>query len=334
MKKSYDVVIIGASISGMEAAKELSKTDLSVLVVEREKEIGNKACAHGITGSDVALLPQKLINYPLQKLLVNYKDRIVSFPRRGAIISSIDRKKYLNYRYDELNESNNIDFLLGVSPKVSSNDEISIGDETIKFKYLIGADGSNSIVRKYLKIDSKKIGVGIHYMVPKKFEKFEIFFDDKLFGTGYAWIFPNENFTSIGCGGEPKVLSAKKLQENFCSWLKEKKIDVTDAKFQGCPMNCDYRGYRFGNIFLVGDAAGLISGLTGKGMHAGIVSARQAVSEIMGKHWKRNLVEEWLEKKKKQELFMPFLRNTFWRKVLFKVMIRFLDHLKYKPREV
>jgi len=334
MKDYYDVIIVGASISGMEAASELSKTNLSVLVVEREKEIGNKACAHGITGSDLSLLPKELINSDLQKLTIHYKDKEVEFPKRGAIISSIDRKKYLNHKFDELKKAENIDFMLGSSARVLSSSEVQVGDLTLKTKYIIGADGSNSLVRKYLSLGSKRMGAGIHYMVPRKFDKFEIFFDDKLFGTGYAWIFPNENFTSVGCGGEIDVMPAKKLQDNFALWLKREEIDVSDSVFQGCGMNCDYQGYKFGNIFLVGDAAGLISSLTGKGMNPGIVSARQVVNEITGKKLKRNLVKESLKKKRKQELFMPFLRNAFWRSILFTVMIRLLNHLKYKPKEV
>lgn len=333
MKDFYDVIVIGASISGMEAVSELSKSDLSVLVIEREKEIGNKACAHGVTGSDISLLPPELINFPLQKLIIHYKNRDVVFPKQGAIISSINRKKYLNLRYSELQKCKNIDFSLGVSAKIISKSEVQVDEKNIECNYIIGADGSNSVVRKYLNIGSKLVGIGIHYMVPKKFDKFELFFDDKLFGTGYAWIFPNDDFTSIGCGGEIDVMSAKELQDNFTLWLKREGIDVSDSVFQGCGMNCDYKGYQFGNIYLIGDAAGLISSLTGKGMHPGIISARQVVNEITGKKLKRNLVTESLKKKRKQELFMPLLRSVFWRSVLFTVMIRFLNHLKYKPKE-
>ena len=37
-------------------------------------------------------------------------------------------------------------------------------------------------------------------------------------------------------------------------------------------INFDYRGWRFGKVFLAGDAAGLASGLTGEGIYAAVLS--------------------------------------------------------------
>ena len=47
---------------------------------------------------------------------------------------------------------------------------------------------------------------------------------------------------------------------------------LSEHKGQAEFINFDYRGYHFNNIFLVGDAAGLASGLTGEGIYPAIVS--------------------------------------------------------------
>jgi flavin-dependent dehydrogenase len=46
---TYDVVIIGAGPAGLNCAKKLSEADKTVLLVEKNTEIGPKVCAGGIT---------------------------------------------------------------------------------------------------------------------------------------------------------------------------------------------------------------------------------------------------------------------------------------------
>jgi flavin-dependent dehydrogenase len=46
-------------------------------------------------------------------------------------------------------------------------------------------------------------------------------------------------------------------------------------------INFDYRGFQFNNIWLVGDAAGLASGLTGEGIHPAIVSGEAVARRII-----------------------------------------------------
>lgn len=61
--------------------------------------------------------------------------------------------------------------------------------EVVEFDYLIGADGSNSIVRKYLGLSTDKIDLAIQYLLPNSnLTNFEIIFDSKYFGPWYAYI--------------------------------------------------------------------------------------------------------------------------------------------------
>jgi digeranylgeranylglycerophospholipid reductase len=84
-------------------------------------------------------------------------------------------------------------------------------NEVFKSKYIIGADGPNSITRK--KFFQEKINFipAIEYVV--KLEKeiqtnvIKIFFDNEKYIDGYAWIFPkSKNMANIGLGGKGNLI--------------------------------------------------------------------------------------------------------------------------------
>jgi geranylgeranyl reductase len=108
-----------------------------------------------------------------------------------------------------------------------------------------------------------------------------VFYDSLLFRSWYAWIFPHGKYVSIGCGCELGLTTGHKLRTNFNKWLKKNKIDVTNGEFRGFYVNPDHQGYRYGNIFLAGDAAGLASGLTGEGIYQALVSGDEVAELIL-----------------------------------------------------
>ena len=50
----------------------------------------------------------------------------------------------------------------------------------------------------------------------------------------------------------------------------------------------DYQGHQFGNIFLIGDAAGLASGLTGEGILPAIISGEEIAKLIINPGYASN----------------------------------------------
>lgn len=332
MGESFDVVIVGGSIAGVECAKNLAGSGLRILLLEKEKEIGKKVCAAGVTRQDLKYIDRKFLNFPLKKLAINYKNKRIFFPKESGIISSINREVFLNFRWTYLKKQKNLTLHNGVSvEKIISNHLLLTSDlRKIKFKYLVGADGANSLVRKYLNLSSEKLGFAIQYNFPKKYFNFEIFLDDKIFGDGYGWIFPNNSFTAIGCGCSPGTLSPSQLKTNFSFWLKKQKIDISGLSLQGGIFNADYKQYRLGNIFLAGDAAGLTCGITGKGMFAAFSSAKQVAIEILGKKSPENLIDSWVKQKNYLEKFQKYLKNPLTRKTVYRMGMKFCKNKKFE----
>ncbi|MCL5090847.1 MAG: FAD-dependent monooxygenase, partial [Patescibacteria group bacterium] len=230
-----------------------------------------------------------------------------------------EREKVIKDKIKSLKKAPNITLVLetAVTKIVSKHSLILSNQEKIEFQFLVGADGSNSIVRKYLNLPIQKFGLAMHYLLLQKFPNFEVHFDNQLFGSGYLWIFPHQNYTSLGCGSDSKNITGQELKNNLELWLKQKKINFSQTKFEAAVINYDFRGYHFDNLFLTGDAAGLTSGLTGKGIYSAFLSGKQVAKEILGQDTSPNLIEIWLKKKDQQEKYLFFLKNPFLRKIVF-----------------
>jgi len=303
------VIIIGASFAGLSCAKTLGGSDFDVLVLEKNQQIGNKVCASGVTKQDLNFISQSEMLFPLEPAFLNDGKRREQMPWGRGMISAIERPKILQKWADEIiAKYKNIEIRFNSTVKSISDDGVILADgEKIAFDFLVGADGFLSVVRRHLGLRTDKYMIAAQYLIPDfKADKFELFSDPELFGNGYAWIFPNKEFTSVGAGVDSGSKQKDKLKENLNIWLQKHSIDVSKGKFEGFLINYDYRGYKFGNVFLAGDAAGLTNGLTGKGIYCSNLSGVLIGQEILGvaDDKIKAMYEDWLKEKAEDEAWI------------------------------
>jgi flavin-dependent dehydrogenase len=167
--------------------------------------------------------------------------------------------------------------------------ELIIKDkERIKYEYLIGADGDESVVSKSLGTRSDTLTRGAEI----KFDGYEgnaleVFLNYEKLGWGYMWILPYDHGSaSLGAGTASKYPSSKRLVENAKEiMLKEKGVDLSKHKPSFRNLKATYGGFRHGNIFLVGDAATFISALWGEGIYPALKSGEIAAKAIINKDY-------------------------------------------------
>lgn len=280
-------LIIGAGPGGLSCATTLATQGVNTLVLERKEIIGPKVCAGGITWSGLISrvpatlaeksFPQQHIYTPLQR---------VSIEEKTPIIATVNRKKLGQYMAEQAvaagaNLRTNVIVRSIAENTVTVEDRASGKNEKISFTCLVGADGSSSLVRRHLGLKSTQLGIGINYQIPGNLPKMEWHLNNRLFGNGYAWVFPHSDTVSIGAYADQKIMSPAKLKANLITWAAGKGFTLKDKKARAEYINYDFRGWNFGNTFLVGDAAGLASGLTGEGIYPAIVSGEQVGQTIL-----------------------------------------------------
>ncbi len=309
----YSAVIVGAGPGGLACAKKLAKHGVSVIVIERKPEIGSKVCAGGITWSGlIGLVPRELIerSFPQQHIKTRFQRIRISSPT--PIIATVNRKKlgqcmaneaesagasFLTSSYLQSIEKNTVKVLNKTTGKV----------RTFSFDYLIGADGSQSVVRKYLKVPSEKAGIGINFQISQIRKNMEWHLNTTYFLNGYGWIFPHGDTTSIGAYVDKEVMPARLLKENLLKWGADHGINLQSEKCAAELINYDYQGWDFGNIFLVGDAAGFASALTGEGIYPAIVSGETVAEKILNPHCDLSRLNRMI---KKQKTFRRLVKLT------------------------
>ncbi len=279
------MIIVGGGPAGLECARELSASSLGVLLLEKQEGFGDKLCAGGLTLKDMAVLPlpDHVIEQKILRASLHTKRRSAGTITQEPYLFMVNRKELGTYQRS---------LLEGTTVQVKTNSQVTeIRDhqvvlkngETYGYRYLVGADGYSSVVRRQLGLKVKRRLVGFQYTIPveKEHDEVEIHLDVRRFSLWYAWIFPHGDTIAVGCCCDPQKVDVQKFRDGFHHWLKDKKIEPGDARLESYPIPYDYRGLKFGDIFLAGDAAGIASGFTGEGIYQSLVSGQEVARMIL-----------------------------------------------------
>ena len=287
--KKHHTIIIGAGPGGLACAEVLARHGKDVLLLEKKTHIGPKVCAGGITASGIlAEVPETLIerSFHSQRIRSPLQDLRISHAKGTPILSTINRTQLGQWMLTRAQGAGARVRPTSFVKKIAANHVVLNSGEPLGFDFLVGADGSNSMVRRHLGIPAIKIGIGVQYHVPKAMAEMEWHLDAKRFGNGYAWIFPHRQITSVGAYCDRRTLSARELKNRLHDWTAEQGIELTGVKPEAFPINFDFKGWHFDRTFLVGDAAGLASGLTGEGIYPAVLSGKTVAMTIINDQYR------------------------------------------------
>jgi len=283
--EKFDLVIIGGSLSGNYLANLLSKTKLSIAVIEEHNDIGLPFQCAGIISQKLS----QLIEIP-NNIILNRVDtaKIVS-PSGKFVKLRGDEKPYIidrialdRYFYEKAKEHVNVTYILGEKfksfeyIKIEKQKRVLINTSKRKLvaKMLIGSDGPLSLVAKSFGIENKLI-YAIQIRIKGNFKQNEasMFFNPKwkeLFG----WIVPegSNNIYRIG------LASVKNIKKNFEIFLKKLEIKLSEKIDQqgGIIPYGIMNKSAFDNVLLLGDSAGQVKATTGGGIIMLLISGKFA----------------------------------------------------------
>jgi flavin-dependent dehydrogenase len=170
----------------------------------------------------------------------------------------------------------------------SEHVELDTSKGTIRARFVIAADGANSVIaRKTNRPELRDVVPALEAEVTVSAELMRPLMDTARFDfgfvpAGYAWVFPKRDHLSIG------VLTTRKGAANLPEYYRR----YVDHLGLGEPLKEERHGYiipcspRAGlfdlrRILFVGDAAGLADPVTAEGITAGILSGQLAAAAIL-----------------------------------------------------
>lgn len=316
MEAKYDVIIAGAGPAGLSCAAGLKESGLSVLLIDKNKRIGAKACAGGITQMACEYeLPDGLYrSFSRQKVYINgfaFKFRLMNS------LKTISRTDLAIHQLKCIEESKHVE-LCHPCRLISIGHEKIITDRgEFGFRYLVGADGSASKVRKFLGLKSS-FCAALYVEIPEITNDFIWHVYPGKLGSAYIWTFPHPNHTNTGIYFNPAFIKTKTAREFLRQHLNEVGKNLPDHSFKGGFVNHLYRGCIFGNIFLAGDAAGLAIKTSGEGIGPALISGSEIAHRIIHPQYRMPKLNRLVKIKQRQEKMLAiYQRHPRWHQLMY-----------------
>jgi len=172
---------------------------------------------------------------------------------------------------------------------VEERDQVRVNTadgQELTARYLLGADGANSVVARALGLRQRKVlGVAIEAEVPVDGQTLAEYAQTALFefGTvpgGYLWIFPKKEHLSVGIAVFDKSRADLRgiLRGEITKFGIE--LDGTPLHAHPLPVHWYHEMLATERTLLVGDAAGLVDPFLGEGIRYAVRSARLAAEAI------------------------------------------------------
>lgn len=199
--------------------------------------------------------------------------------------------------------------------------------EEISYHWLIGADGSQSVVRRALGLSAPKEYLAAEYNIPDSpgenpsFQDLIISFDSRKLANGYFWVFPHQGYTSIGAGVPRKLIPPGFLKSYLKGKVQEMGIRLNGTPYEAFPIECSFVGFAFPReVYLAGDAAGMPSPLTGEGIYAALVSGEEVARKILSPEYPMWKCRKWLRARGIHAMVESLIRKRMARSVWLRLM--------------
>ena len=274
MSRNTDVLVVGGGPAGLAAAIAARSKGFRVVVADGAQPPIDKACGEGLLPETLKALRQLHIHIPLTQAFALRGIRFIQsnflvqaeFPSGSGLgVRRVDLHQQMIERAQEVG----VELRWNTRVTGISSAGVTVGAETFAANWIIGADGINSRVRRWIgmqpsRLNRPRFAFRRHFRVPPWSEYVEVYWGNK----GQAYV------TGVNDRETCVVLISQNQHARFGSIARdfpELAQRLASAPLAGSErgaitasqsLRCIYRG----NVALVGDASGTLDAITGEGL--------------------------------------------------------------------
>jgi len=274
--EKYEIIIIGGGPAGSMTGITLQKRGYKTCIIDKSAFPREKLCGGLLTVKTMELLREQCPAIDPNHFVEKQTNR-VHFYLASEHVTTFQMKApcYLTERtlFDHIligeYRRNGGEVIENRRVKPADIDftsqTLQTGSQELGYRYLVGADGYNSVLLKKSGGNIKK-----NYCIegevsrdPGKEEEMKVYFG--VSGKGYGWQFPKKGYDCVGIGGENYDRSI--LQHAYAFFNQ---IGVEPDNQKGAPIPSGRKPNLSGlpdNTIVVGDAGGFTDPITGEGIY-------------------------------------------------------------------
>ena len=275
MLNSTDVFVIGGGPAGLAAAIAARQQGFRVLVADGAQAPIDKPCGEGLMPDGLAALEKLGVSVEAEN---SYPFGGIRFLSAGLAVDAAFpngstgrgvRRTVLHRLIAEHAASLGVDFLWQTPVTCISSEGVHLGSRIVKARWIIGADGGNSRVRRWRALDAYRkrdcrYAFRQHYRVAPWTDRMELYWGrhSQIYVTPVA----KDEVCVALISRDPKLRLTEALQKFPELKSRLNGGDVSSAERGALTATLKLKRVSRGNIALIGDASGTVDAITGEGL--------------------------------------------------------------------
>ncbi|MEM2144171.1 MAG: NAD(P)/FAD-dependent oxidoreductase [Candidatus Jordarchaeaceae archaeon] len=296
----YDVAVIGAGPSGAMSARLIAESGYKVVLIDKEEIPRYKPCGGAIELTLVPKykIPSEVIERGVETIaLYHTSGKVYRRIGPGAVVWRLKFDGYFqnlaNTAGAKLMEEQTLKRVI----KKNGYYRLGLKREEVEAKIIVAADGVNSSTLKSIGWSSFKpseVYLTIQKEILSSEEKIaeiigektiNFYFGKDISKFGYGWAFPKKNVISLGWGCRlSEIANTREDFQRFLDYEPVKKVlsmgDTIRTAAHLVPLKSREVFHEKG-VVAVGDAAGLVDPISGKGIPYALESGEMAAKTII-----------------------------------------------------
>ena len=274
MLSSTDVFVIGGGPAGLAAAIAARQQGFRVTVADGARPPIDKTCGEGIMPDSVPALEQLGVSFRPQechpflgvRFLAGGLTADAPFPSRCGLGV---RRTTLHRLMTDRAAALGVDFLWGTPVTGVGGERVYLGNQSVAAKWIIGADGANSRVRRWAGLEARdrktfRYAFRRHYRIPPWTDHMELYWSSQA--QGYV-AHVTDDEVCVGLMSRHPQFRADEALRCFPELkARLRNAEVVSTERGAVSVSRKLKRVFRGNVILVGDASGTVDAITGEGL--------------------------------------------------------------------